>query len=303
LGDEHGHLIHLLARDCSIQRRNQKILEESPAVKLTDEQLQRLFDYAVRFAKHAGYTNAGTIEFLVSPEGGMYFLEMNTRLQVEHGVTEMITGLDLVELQLRVAAGEKLTIKQDDVKAHGHAIEARIYPEDPVTFMPSAGVIESYHEPTGKHVRVDSALRPRYEVTTHYESIIAKLICWGETREEARKRLLEALTMFRLEGVKCNIPLLRQIVSHPIFINSTYHTDFLATVGPTLRQDHEAAESSPSSRSDKELAAAIGTALLMSMTNGPMLDDKFEGRRAGTWKLVGRKEQMLIRGLGARAWR
>ena len=206
-------------------------MEESPATKLTDQQRQRLWNYAVRFAKHVGYSNAGTIEFLVSPDGGMFFLEMNTRLQVEHGVTEMITGLDLVELQLRVASGEELPIEQSDVQCTGHAIEARIYPEDPVTFLPVAGVIESYHVPSGKHVRVDSALRPNYEVTTHYESIIAKLICWGENREEARKRLLEALRVFRLEGIKCNIPLLSRVVGHPTFIGGAYHTDFLSSIG------------------------------------------------------------------------
>ena len=303
IGDEHGNLVHLMARDCSIQRRNQKILEESPAIKLTNQQRQRLWNYAVKFAKHVGYTNAGTIEFLVSPEGGMYFLEMNTRLQVEHGVTEMITGLDLVELQLRIAAGEKLTLKQEDVQCNGHAIEARIYPEDPVTLLPVAGVVDSYHEPLGKHVRVDSALRPNYEVTTHYESIIAKLICWGENREEARRRLYDALGMFRLEGIKCNIPLLRQVIAHPAFINSTYHTDFLTAMGPGLGQNHETGELSSDGKNDKELAAAIGTALLMSTTNGSFLDDSFEGRSAGAWKLAGRKGQMLTRALGARAWR
>ena len=149
LGDQHGNLVHLFERDCSIQRRNQKIVEETPSVKLTQEQRGRLWDYALRLARSIGYTNAGTVEFLVSPEGEMYFLEMNTRLQVEHGVTEMITGLDIVELQLRVAAGEPLPVTQDQVHARGHAIEARIYPEDPHTFLPSAGVIRDFHQPSG----------------------------------------------------------------------------------------------------------------------------------------------------------
>ncbi len=303
LGDEHGNLVHLMARDCSIQRRNQKIVEESPAAKLTDQQRQRLWNYAVRFAKHVGYTNAGTIEFLVSPDGGMFFLEMNTRLQVEHGVTEMITGLDLVELQLRVAAGEKLPIEQEDVRCSGHAIEARIYPEDPETLFPVAGLIDSYHVPTGKHVRVDSALCPNYEVTTHYESIIAKLICWGENREEARKRLLEALRVFRLEGIKCNIPLLRRVVSHPTFINSAYHTDFLASIGTSSGSNHESNGVSSNGDHDKELASAIGTALLISMSKRAMLGHDFSERGAGAWKMAGRRGQAMNRALGSRTWR
>ena len=302
LGDEHGNLVHLMARDCSIQRRNQKIVEESPAIKLTVQQRQRLWNYAVRFAKHVGYTNAGTIEFLVSPDGGMFFLEMNTRLQVEHGVTEMITGLDLVELQLRVASGEELPIKQEDVQCNGHAIETRIYPEDPVTFLPTAGVIENYHVPSGRHVRVDSALRPNYEVTTHYESIIAKLICWGENREEARKHLLDALRVFRLEGIKSNIPLLSRIVDHPTFIDCTYHTDFLASVGPSLGGPETNDEKSNDDH-DKELASAIGTALLISMSKGAMLGQNFGERGPGAWKEAGRRGQVMNRTLGSRAWR
>ena len=310
LGDEHGNLVHIFERDCSIQRRNQKILEETPATKLSPEQRRRLWDYSLKLAKYIGYTNAGTIEYLVSPEGQVYFLEMNTRLQVEHGITEMVSGLDMVELQIRVAAGETLPFVQDDIQCHGHAIEARIYPEDPETFLPQAGIVSGYHEPSGKHIRVDSALKPNYEVTTYYESLMAKLMCWGENREEARKRMQGALEMFRIEGVTCNIPALQGVVSHSSFLDATYHTDFLSIVGPSLvhgvggREHHVNGNGNGNGngRKDKELAAAIGVALLMSMANASGDWEDSHSRGSASWRLLGRKEQMLSRTLGSRGW-
>ena len=305
LGDEQGNMVHLFSRDCSVQRRNQKILEESPTLKLTPEQRSLLWEYALKLARHIGYTNAGTVEFLVSPEGQMYFLEMNTRLQVEHGVTEMITGLDIVELQLRVAAGEPLPITQEDVRAHGHAIEARIYPEDPDTFIPAAGFIHNFHEPSGKHVRVDSALFPGYEVTTHYESLLAKLICWGETREEARKRLSGALDMFRIEGLKSNIRALKDVLAHPSFADGTYHTGLLSMMAAAPKGAGETKAHPPgrNGKGDKELAAAIGVALLLAMNGDSGGAGGFHGKGNGSWKLYGRREQMLSRKLGSRGWR
>ena len=305
LGDEHGNLVHLFERDCSVQRRNQKIVEESPSIKLTPEQQCRLWDYALKLARHIGYTSTGTVEFLVSPDGEMYFLEMNTRLQVEHGVTEMITGLDLVELQLRVAAGEPLPITQSHVHAHGHAIEARIYPEDPETFIPSAGVIRNFHQPSGEHIRVDSALFPDYEVTIYYEPLMAKLICWGETREEARKRLSGALEMFRIEGVKCNMPALQNVVTHTSFIDGTYHTGSLSTMVGTPKGDVALGANSLNENGgkDKELAAAIGVGLLLSMNGVSGLGGSFGSKGASSWKLYGRREEMLSRTLGSRGWR
>ena len=305
LGDDYGNLVHLFARDCSVQRRNQKIVEESPVTKLTEEQRLRLWDYALKLARHIGYTSTGTVEFLVSPEGDAYFLEMNTRLQVEHGVTEMITGLDLVELQIRVAAGEPLPFKQEDIRTHGHAIEARIYPEDPETFMPSAGIIHSFHQPSGKHIRVDSALYPGYEVTTHYESLLAKLICWGETREDARKRLAGALDMFRIEGVKFNIPALKSIIAHSSFVDGTYHTGFLSSMSRDSKRDAENGVHAlnGNGKRDKEFAAAIGVALLLSMNGNSGGNGSFRGERTDPWKLYGRRDQMLSRVLGSRGWR
>ena len=305
MGDEHGNLVHLFSRDCSIQRRNQKIIEEGPAVKLTQEQRSRLWGYALKIARHIGYTSAGTVEFLVSPDGEIYFLEMNTRLQVEHGVTEMITGLDLVELQLRVAAGQRLPMTQDDVQDRGHAIEARIYPEDPDSFIPSTGFIRNFHQPSGPHIRVDSALFPGYEVTTHYESLMAKLICWGETREEARKRLYGSLEMFRVEGVTTNVQALRNVISHPSFIDGTYHTGSLAAIIRDSRRD-VALEAHPfheNGRKDKELAAAIGVSLLLSMNGDLGHASSARVEATGPWKLYGLREQMLSHTLRSRGWR
>jgi len=305
LGDEHGNMVHLFTRDCSVQRRNQKIVEEGPATKLNDAQRSRLWEYALKLARHIGYSNAGTMEFLVSSEGEIYFLEMNTRLQVEHGVTEMITGLDLVELQLRVAAGEPLPITQDDITAHGHAIEVRIYPEDPETFIPSAGIIHNFHLPSGKHIRVDTALFPGYEVTTHYEALLAKLICWGETREAARKRLSSALEMLRIEGVTCNVPILRKVVTHSSFVDATYHTGLLPIMAESDGgyNGTQAYALEVNGRHDKELAAGIGVALLLSMNGNAGLGGGVRGKGTSSWKLFGRKERMLSSALGRRGWR
>ena len=305
LGDEHGNLVHLFERDCSVQRRNQKILEECPAIKLTAQQRTRLWDYALKLARQIGYTNAGTVEFLVSPEGGMYFLEMNTRLQVEHGVTEMVTGLDLVELQLRVASGERLPFGQEDIHCSGHAVEARIYPEDPETFVPSAGIIPSFHLPEGSHIRIDTALFPGYEVTVHYEPLIAKIVSWGETRDEARLRLSEALKTFSVEGVKCNVPVHRRLMDYADFVDGSYHTGSLSVLVGSPPEKSPLRPHGPGSngRGDKEMAAAIGVALLLAMNGKSGLEGSFRGNGPSSWRLYGRREQMLSRTVGSRGWR
>ena len=307
MGDEHGNLVHLRERDCSVQRRNQKIVEESPshASKLSPHQRSLLWDYALRLARHIGYTNAGTVEFLASPEGEVFFLEMNTRLQVEHGVTELTTGLDLVELQLRVASGEYLPISQEDVSSNGHAIEVRIYPEDPDSFIPSAGVINDFQQPSGQHVRIDSALYPGYEVSTHYESLIAKLMCWGQDREEARVRMLDALDEFRLEGVKCNIPALKRVLANEDFIEGSYDTGLLVKMAEAARaaSGNGVHSGSQNDVQDKELAAAIGAALLVSMNGAAPAGGYHPVDWPSPWKLYGRREQMVSRSLGGRSWR
>ncbi len=306
IGDEYGHLVHLFERDCSVQRRNQKLIEETPATKLTPRLRQRVGNLALKLGHRIGYTNTGTVEFLVSGDGQVYFLEMNTRLQVEHGVTELVTGLDLVELQIRVAAGEPLPMSQEDIKVTGHAIEARIYPEDPETFMPDAGTITELYEPSGEHIRVDSALCSDYTVALDYEPLLAKVMAWGENRQEAERRLFRALLAFRLEGVKCNIPLLRDILSSKEFANGTYHTGSLsvwmeerksrltypAVNGSILRNGHE--------KSEREIAAAIGVA--MAMASKSSQPQGFPAA-ASPWRIQGRREQLLSRTLGSRGWR
>ena len=305
IGDEHGNLVHLFERDCSVQRRNQKLVEESPATKLTPEQREKVWGYALKLARHIGYTNAGTVEFLLSPDGDIFFLEMNTRLQVEHGVTEMITGLDLVELQLRVSAGERLPITADDVKANGHAIEVRIYPEDSSTFLPSAGKIRDYHLPSGDHIRVETALTPGYEVTIYYEPLVAKLIAWGQDREEARLRLVDALGSFRINGVKNNLQVLNTALTSSSFVDGSYHTGFISSLASTFAGDAQngVAHAGENGKKNKELAAAIGVSLLVAANGHGTASPRYRGQETDPWKLYGRREQMLSRKMGSRGWR
>lgn len=307
IGDEHGNLVHLYERDCSVQRRNQKLIEESPAAKLTPKQRKHLCRLAVKLGRKIGYTNAGTVEFLVSADGQVYFLEMNTRLQVEHGVTELVSGVDMVELQLRVAAGEALPIAQKDIKPQGHAIEVRIYPEDPETFLPDAGTITDLHQPSGENIRIDSALYEGYRVALEYEPLLAKVMAWGEDREKAVKKLSRALLAFRLQGVKCNIPLMRDILSSKEFTDSAYHTGsvpiWLAQrIG---RQPHKSANGLSSANGHhkpaKEKAAAIGVAMAIALeaaqTSGPAAPP------VSPWRVYGRREQLLSRSMGHKGWR
>lgn len=307
IGDEHGNLVHLFERDCSVQRRNQKLIEESPAAKLTPKLRKRLCNLAVKLGRKIGYTNAGTVEFLVSADGQVYFLEMNTRLQVEHGVTELISGVDMVELQLRVAVGEHLSITQKNIKPHGHAIEVRIYPEDPETFLPDAGTITALYQPTGDNIRIDSALYDGYQVALEYEPLLAKVMAWGEDREQAIKRLSRALLAFRLEGVKCNIPLMRDILSSKEFTASTYHTGSVPhwLEERISRQPHRSANGASSAnghhKSDKEKAAAIGVAMAFALQ---VAQTSASGAQPPSlWRLYGRREQLLSRTMGNRGWR
>ena len=227
LGDHSGNVVHLFERDCSVQRRHQKVLEETPCVKLSPQQRRTIIQAAVRLAKHIGYTNAGTVEFLVDRNGAFYFLEVNTRLQVEHPITEMVTGMDMVELQLRIAAGEELPISQKEIKRHGHALEARIYPEDPNTFLPVSGKVTNVSWPQDDYVRVDSAVTIGYEIKGDYEPLMAKLIVWGTDRPQAIEAMRKALHESRIDGVTTNIPALSRTLSHAGFLDSTFHTGFL----------------------------------------------------------------------------
>jgi acetyl-CoA carboxylase biotin carboxylase subunit len=216
LADNHGNAIHLGERDCSTQRRHQKVIEEAPAIGITEEQRSRVGTRCAEACKDIGYVGAGTFEFLYENDE-FYFIEMNTRVQVEHPVTEMVCGFDIVKEQIRVAAGEPLSISQEDVEMKGHAIECRINAEDPVTFMPSPGVIEQVHMPGGPGIRVETHIYNGYRIPPFYDSMIGKLIAYGDTRESALARLQTALNEIVIEGIKTNIPLHVDILSDAEF--------------------------------------------------------------------------------------
>ncbi len=227
-GDTHGNVVHLFERECSVQRRHQKIIEEAPSPSVPPEVRKKMGDAAVRAAKQINYIGAGTIEFIFDNKTKeFFFMEMNTRLQVEHPITELTTNLDLVKEQINVAAGFALSFKQDEVKQKGHAIEARICAEDPVTYQPSPGKIRACRHPQGPFLRVDSYAYPGYEVPIYYDPMIAKVITWGETREEAIDRMQRALTEFILTGIKTNIVLHKTILDHPKFKDGSYTTQFI----------------------------------------------------------------------------
>jgi acetyl-CoA carboxylase biotin carboxylase subunit len=228
LADSHGDVIHLFERECSIQRRHQKVLEEAPGNGISDELRGQMGAAAVAAAKAIGYSGAGTCEFLVDRNDDFYFLEMNTRVQVEHAITEAITGVDIVKAMIRVAAGEPLGIAQDDVAINGHAIEARIYAEDPdQKFAPSPGEILVYRPADGLGIRVDSGVYQGATVTVHYDPMVAKLIAWGQDRSEAIDRLKRALTEFVVKGIKTSIPFHQKVVRHPVFLKGKYDTGFI----------------------------------------------------------------------------
>lgn len=227
-GDSHGNVVHIYERECSIQRRHQKIIEESPSPALTQKTREAMGEIAVKAAKSVNYTGAGTIEFIFDIDSGeFYFLEMNTRLQVEHPVTELVTGIDLVQEQILVASGKPMSFKQKDIVQRGWAIEVRIYAEDPITFMPSPGKIVRCRHPQGPFTRVDSYVYPGYEVPMHYDPMIAKMSTWGATRHEAIKRCQRALDEFILTGIKTNIPLHKRILTDPKFMKGDFSTHFI----------------------------------------------------------------------------
>ena len=251
LADGMGNTLHLMERDCSIQRRYQKIIEETPSPFLTPELRRRMGEAAVAVTRSAGYVNAGTVEFLVDSEPGeFYFLEMNTRLQVEHPITDEVLGIDLVEWQVRIASGEKLTLNQDDIQARGHAVECRIYAEDPYNdFAPSVGTLERWLPPTGPGLRLDSGVAQGQTVSTYYDPMLAKLIAWGPDRASSLHRMDLAFPQFPVLGVVTNIQFLRQIIRHPKFMEGDYDTGFLSVHSELGRPD--------SSEEDLNLAQAL----------------------------------------------
>jgi len=234
VADHHGHAVHLFERECSIQRRHQKVIEESPSPLLTPALRQKMGELAVALVKRTGYVNAGTLEFLVDADTNAWFLEMNTRLQVEHPVTEMVTGIDLVKTQIRIAQGEPLAFRQEDLRQRGHAIECRVYAEDPdAGFLPSPGTILALRAPAGPGVRDDSGVYEGWTVPIEYDPLLSKLVVWAENRDEALRRMRRAVAEYRVVGVKTTLPLFERVLAHPAFVAGEVDTSFLDTALPT----------------------------------------------------------------------
>ncbi len=228
MADTHGNYIHLFERECSIQRRHQKVVEEAPSAVITPELREKMGQAAISVAKSCDYVGAGTVEFLLDENKNFYFLEMNTRLQVEHPVTEMITGLDLVELQIRVARGEKLPVKQQDLTINGHALELRVYAEDPLNdFLPSVGTLKTYTLPKGKGIRVDNGFKEGMEVPIYYDPMLAKLITYAKTREEAIELMRKAITDYKVTGVSTTLPFGKFVCEHEAFRSGDFDTHFV----------------------------------------------------------------------------
>lgn len=245
-GDTYGNAVHLFERECSIQRRHQKIIEETPSTALTPEIRRKMGEAAVKVVEACNYTNAGTVEFLFDKDSNFYFLEMNTRIQVEHPITEMVVGVDLVVEQIKVATGEPLSLKQDTLAQAGHAIECRIYAEDAANgFLPAAGTIHYQGEPAGPGIRVDSGIYSGAEVSVYYDPILSKLIAWGPDREAARKRMINALSSYVILGVTTQIDYLRDVLNHSEFIEGRTYTDFIPTHMPEWSASESAADDVP----------------------------------------------------------
>ncbi|HEV2464746.1 MAG TPA: acetyl-CoA carboxylase biotin carboxylase subunit [Acidobacteriaceae bacterium] len=285
LADEHGHCLYLGERECSVQRRHQKVIEEAPSAVVGPALRKRMGEAAVRLAQSAGYTNAGTVEFLVDEAENFYFLEVNTRLQVEHPVTELITGLDLVHLQIRIAQGEPLPLAQGDIHLRGHAIECRIYAEDPDNgFFPSPGKITRLLQPGGPGIREDSGIYEGWVVPMDYDPMLSKLVAFAPTRAEAIARMLRALDEYVIGGIRTNIAFFRRILSDPDFQAARIHTGYL---------DHLLAQPAPPPAQDapesREHAAAIAASIFESRRNA---DTTAPAQSASQWKRAAREESL-----------
>jgi acetyl-CoA carboxylase biotin carboxylase subunit len=283
LADTHGRVVSLGERECSIQRRHQKVIEEAPSPIMTPELRKRMGDAAVRLARAGGYTNAGTVEFLVDAQYDFYFLEVNTRLQVEHPVTEQVTGLDLVKLQIAIAAGHRLPFAWESITPRGHAMEVRLYAEDPEnSFFPSPGKILSQHQPSGPGIRVDEGVYEGWTVPMDYDPLLSKLIAWGNSREETIARLRRALEEYSITGIKTNGALFRRILAEPDFLKAEIHTKWLDEL---LRRPRPAAHDDANGTA----AAAMAAAVWQATHNGANPED---GAQESEWKREGRRRQM-----------
>jgi len=286
MADGQGNVIHLGERECSLQRRHQKLLEEAPSSALSEELRQRMGNVAVKAAQAVDYVNAGTIEFLLDKDENFFFLEMNTRLQVEHPITEMVTGIDIVKEQIRIARGRALSYKQEDVKINGHSIECRINAEDPYNdFMPSTGRITHSLVPTGPGVRVDTGVYPGFEITPFYDPLIAKLIVWGETRAQAILRMRRALEEYRIIGVQTNIPFHQTMMDSHRFMGGQYDTRFVEERF-SMEDAEESKERHP------EIAALLATLVAHQETERSAQVVRRNERDASNWKWVSRWERM-----------
>jgi acetyl-CoA carboxylase, biotin carboxylase subunit len=293
LADEHGNTVYLGERECSIQRRHQKVLEEAPSPLVDPEMRRRMGEVAVQVAKTAKYCNAGTVEFLVDAEKNFYFLEMNTRLQVEHPVTELITGLDLVHLQIRIAAGEKLPFRQEDVSIRGHAIECRIYAEDADNnFFPSPGKIQALLTPAGPGIRLDSGVYEGWTVPIDYDPLLAKLIGYGEDREQAISRLVRALPEYFVAGIKTNLGLFRRILGDEDFQSGKIDTGYLERLLKV-----ETGASSGEEKSNSNIAAIAAAVFTLLEPKGAGADNGTDktgsAPAASTWRKAARTESLM----------
>lgn len=286
VADHHGNVVHLFERECSIQRRHQKIIEESPSVALDDALRSKMGETAKRVIKESGYTNAGTVEFLLDKNKNFYFLEVNARIQVEHPVTEFVTGIDLVKLQIRIAAGEPLPFRQEDVQQKGHAIECRIYAEDPENnFLPSLGTIHFVQEPTGPWVRTDSGLFSGIEVSMYYDPILSKLIVWGQDRNDAIHRMKNALENYIILGIKTQIPFLKAVIEHSEFVTGNTDTNFLK---------HHFTNWKMPDLDKNEISMALAAAAIHDMTNSKAPIRVEKGTHSTPWNTVGSWEIVTI---------
>src|SRR5581483_11596653 len=296
LADEHGNCVYLGERECSVQRRHQKVLEDSPSPLVDPDMRRRMGEVAVRVAQAAGYTNAGTVEVLVDQKKNFYFLEMNTRLQVEHPVTELVTGLDLVQLQIRIANGEPLPFTQDEVKIRGHAIECRVYAEDPDNnYFPSPGRITLLLLPSGPGIRRDSGMYEGWTVPMDYDPLLAKLIGYGTDREQAIGRLQRALNEYFVGGIKTNLSLFRRILSHPDFHAARLDTGFLDRLlkekadPPDAHTDAQATEVAVIAAG---IFAVLGQAAAGAGERAASAASPKQGNSPSNWKAAARREAL-----------
>ncbi|WP_158856472.1 acetyl-CoA carboxylase biotin carboxylase subunit [Lunatibacter salilacus] len=280
LGDQHGHIVHLFERECSIQRRHQKVVEEAPSGTLTQEVRQKMGEAAIKVAKACDYYGAGTVEFIVDEAMNFYFLEMNTRLQVEHPVTELITGKDLVREQLLIAEGKPLSFTQADLRIQGHAIEIRVYAEDPENnFLPDTGILKRYRPPMGPGIRVDDGFEEGMEIPVFYDPMISKLIVHDESREKAIRRMIRAIGEYQITGVKNTLSFCKFVMGHPEFRSAAFTTKFVDNyfLHENLEPDFTPVEK-------KAMAAFVGTWIADNQQNGPAPGSNTEERNRSPWK-------------------